>query len=150
MSSTYIKVLMERWHAMSVEDREAAMRGAVGDLVARRSSRQRGIHNIAQVAFNDVNRTLTTIQREVSHICPGMHLHVVADHQNGQLELLHERTGFEFVLIVVCATIDQYLSPYFFYTSERVGQFFEIVSKSSVSDFVGHLEGWCIAGVDGK
>ena len=146
-SSGYIKVLAERWHAMTPAEREVATRSAVGDLTARRESRQRGIHNVSLEAFNDANRTLSAIQREVRNLST---YHNTRRLILLQLENLYERTGFELALLAVRASVDQYMSPYFFYTSDRLGQYFELLTKGSVADFAYRVEGWCVAGVDGE
>ena len=65
VSATHIKVLAEQWAAMPEEEREALARDTVEELNERRENRQTGIHNVALAAFQDVNRTLAAIEREV-------------------------------------------------------------------------------------
>ena len=64
VSDPYIKVLKERWAAMSPEEREE-FRDGVEELTARGENRKQGIQNVALTAFHDANRTLAVIQREV-------------------------------------------------------------------------------------
>ena len=50
---------------MSNDDREKIAREIVEELTERRENRTHGFHNVAIAAFNDANRTLSVMQREV-------------------------------------------------------------------------------------
>ncbi len=44
---------------------------------------------------------------------------------------------------------EDYNPPFVFYTGDRVGTFFELISKNTIQDFAVKLEAYCISGVDG-
>jgi hypothetical protein len=67
----------------------------------------------------------------------------------GQLELLHARTGTEFLFIAVRPDSDQFLQPHAV-ASTRISDFFSLVMKQPLVEVATQMEAYCLSGLDGK
>ena len=54
------------------------------------------------------------------------------------------------MVLAVRPSSDQWLSPWSYYTSADVNEFFELLTNGTLNALAGRLEAWCIAGIDGK
>ncbi|KAG1852589.1 hypothetical protein C8R48DRAFT_584135, partial [Suillus tomentosus] len=115
-----------RWKGMTKEEREAATEDAMIELAEQRESKAWAPHNVPLNSFQDVNKTLQSI--------------------DNQLVELHARTGTEILLIAVRANVDHFNRPHVFQTARTV-DFFDSSIGTSVGDIAICLEGFCISGV---
>ncbi|EIW56748.1 uncharacterized protein TRAVEDRAFT_128349, partial [Trametes versicolor FP-101664 SS1] len=128
VSSQFIKELSARWQAMSPEEQEDAGAGALQALEERRVNRDEGIHNVALHSLHDVRTTTSKIRRDI--------------------ENLNKRTGTEIIILGMRTDPNSIAPPFVFYTNERIREYIELVTNSSMQDFTMRLEGYCISGVD--
>lgn len=67
-----------------------------------------------------------------------------------QLEPLYNRTGLEILLIAVRSDEQSVTCPEVWTTSQRVEQFFQLTAGTSLMDFAGKLECYCLSGLEGE
>ncbi|KAG2128014.1 hypothetical protein DEU56DRAFT_915618 [Suillus clintonianus] len=123
-----MKDLSEHWKDMSKDEREAITEDTVGDLNNHREMKELFQRNITVSLFQDVKRTLASIDRE--------------------LAALNARTGMEIIVLAVRSDVDHFNQPHVFHT-KRARDFFTACLKSSVHDIAFRLEGFCVVGVKG-
>ncbi|PIL36587.1 hypothetical protein GSI_00276 [Ganoderma sinense ZZ0214-1] len=129
VSDGYIKELSARWREMSEEERDAATADGIEELTERRENRKEGVQNVLINSFHDARATLGSIQQE--------------------LQFLAGRTGLRIVTIAVRPSSDALNAPFVFSSDERVGYYFETLTKMPMQELVVGLEGFCISGING-
>jgi hypothetical protein len=67
-----------------------------------------------------------------------------------QIVNLNHRTGLEFVLFAIRKDLKQYSAPYVFRTSDLFQDFFQHITKYTLSDLALKLESFFLGGVDGE
>ncbi|KAG1785413.1 uncharacterized protein HD556DRAFT_1249922 [Suillus plorans] len=125
-ASQCVKELAARWNDMSKDEQKNETTDAIKDLEDHRESKQLAQHNVPLNAFQDVRKSLDSLDREI--------------------RALNARTGLEVVLLTSRANIDHFNQPHVFVT-ERAADFFDACLGSSIADIAVRFEAFCIAGV---
>ncbi|KAI0667164.1 hypothetical protein C8Q78DRAFT_994228 [Trametes maxima] len=111
------------WHSMSKEEQISATDDALKELEAHRENLKKGIHTVPIHAFHD-SRSVTA----------------------GVLTDVHARTGNEYVLFEVRSDTSSYNRPFVFFTSQRLNDFFVLVTQNTAAELALKMEGYCISG----
>ncbi|KAG1823320.1 hypothetical protein EV424DRAFT_1472053 [Suillus variegatus] len=115
-----------RWQELDEDQRTIETHDVIEILTERREMKELATHNTMVHAFNDAQRTLEKIDRE--------------------LTALHSRTGVEFILLGVRGDTEHWNQPHVFHTA-RAAEFFDCCFKTSIGTLAFRFEGYCIAGV---
>ncbi|KAG2151619.1 uncharacterized protein EDB93DRAFT_1040169, partial [Suillus bovinus] len=116
------------WQELDEDQRTIETHDVIEILTERREMKELATHNTMVHAFNDAQRTLEKIDRE--------------------LTALHSCTGVEFILLGVRGDTEHWNQPHVFHTA-RAAEFFDCCFKTSIGTLAFRFEGYCIAGVQG-
>ncbi|KAG2743899.1 hypothetical protein P692DRAFT_20746183 [Suillus brevipes Sb2] len=127
-ASQCVKELASRWNNMTKAAEEEETNDAVQSLEEFREMKNLALHNVPLNAFQDVRKTLETLDREARS--------------------LNARTGVEVLIIATRSNLDHFNQPHLFHT-QRAADFLDACYGTSAMDVALRMEAFCIAGVQG-
>ncbi|KAK7435758.1 hypothetical protein VKT23_019455 [Stygiomarasmius scandens] len=122
--------IAKKWVTLTDDEKIVVTADELCQLEENRENRELAGHNSSISAFHNVQTSLEDAKLLAQR--------------------LNARTGAETIIITVRSNSEHFNPPEAYVTSDRVADFFTMAFKQTPVQIASHLEGYCIAGIEGE